>query len=420
MSTQAEISVIGAALLSRRALDEILPMLQPADFEDWRDETIWRAISNLANGGLAVDVITVSDELLKMGELERIGGAHILHQRTSEVPTASNAGYYAEIVLADAMRRRLKESAIAIAQIASGEGSIEEQGERARGIIDQATKRGVRDAISIGDGVDEVLAELAEAPRYHPTPWKRLNDLISGWMPGGLYVVGARPGSGKTIMGLQAGERLTKDGAVAFSSLEMSSGDLTKRLFAMRGGIHMTSLSRNSLSPAAWDTVAQLRPEIARMPLFIDDRSHVTVAQIRAHARSVARRHGHLSAVVVDYLQLISGPAGNRPRHEVVGEISRSLKILARELDCPVIALCQLNRNSEGGGRPTLADLRESGTIEQDADVVILLQREKDPDDNPTDELRVIVAKNRQGRTGDFPMVWEGEFARLSTAGWFQ
>lgn len=418
--SQAERSVLGAAMLSRKALDEILPMIQPEDFERWQDAEIWRSIQALSNASQGVDAITVADELLRRGDLERVGGAHALHELTGEVPTAANAGYYAEIMLADALKRRLREGSIAVAQVASGTGDPEEISENARAIIDQATKRGIRDASAIVDTLDETLARLAEPPLYHSTVWKHLNDLISGWMPGGLYVVAARPGDGKTIIGLQSAADLTRHGAVAFSSLEMSTEDLTKRLFAMRGGIHMTNLSRNSLSPAAWDAVAQLRPEIAKMPLFIDDRSHVTVAQIRAHARAVARRHGQLGAVVVDYLQLISGSDSRRPRHEVVGEISRSLKIMARELQVPVIALSQLNRNSASGARPTLGDLRESGTIEQDADAVILLQRERDPNGNPTDELAVIVAKNRQGRTGEFPLVWEGEFARVSTAPWLQ
>lgn len=407
-------------MLSRRVLDEIQTVITAEDFERWQDAEIWKAIQRLSEAGEPVDVITVGDDLMRSGELERIGGAHVLHELTSEVPTAANGAYYAGIVAADALKRRLREAAVEVAQIADAPGDIEEISEQARARVDQATKRGVRDARAIVDSLDDTLARLAEPPLYHPSVWKHLNDLISGWMPGGLYVIGARPGSGKTIMGLQAAATLTKQGAVAFSSLEMSTEDLTKRLFAMRGGIHMTNLSRNSLSPSQWQKVADLRPEIAQMPLFIDDRSHVTVAQIRAHARSVARRHGHLGAVVVDYLQLISSGDHRRPRHEIVGEISRSLKILARELQVPVIALSQLNRNSESGHRPTLADLRESGTIEQDADVVILLQREQDVDGNPTDELAVVVAKNRQGRTGEFPLVWEGEFARVLTAPWLQ
>lgn len=418
--SQAERSVLGASMLSRRALDEILPMISPDDFERWQDGEIWRSIQALSNASQGVDAITVADELIRRGDLEKIGGAHVLHELTGEVPTAANAGYYAGIMLGDALKRRLRNSSVEIAQIASGEGDSEEISEKARASIEGATRRGVRDAAPILDSLDATLAALAEPPLYHLTVWKHLNDLISGWMPGGLYVIGARPGDGKTILGLQSAADLTRHGAVAFSSLEMSTQDLTKRLFAMRGGIHMTNLSRNSLSPAAWDTVARLRPEIAKMPLFIDDRSHVTIAQIRAHARAVARRTGKLGAVVVDYLQLISGTDSRRPRHEVVGEISRALKILARELQVPVIALSQLNRNSENGQRPTLADLRESGTIEQDADVVILLQRERDPEGVPTDELAVVVAKNRQGRTGEFPLVWEGEFARVNTAPWLQ
>jgi replicative DNA helicase len=208
---------------------------------------------------------------------------------------------------------------------------------------------------------------------------------------------------------------LMHKGPVAFSSLEMSTEQLLTRLIAARGRVHMNNLMSNTLSAEQWVKVQSMRLDILKMPLYVDERSGVNVTQIKAFARSVSRK-GPIAGVVVDYLQLVTGGDGRQNRTEVVGEISRQLKILARELDCPVVALSQLNRESVKGGhrRPTLGDLRESGSIEQDADVVMLLQREVDKNDNELDTLAVWVAKNRHGQQGMKKLLWEGQYARLS------
>ena len=342
----------------------------------------------------------------------------------SEVPTASNAAYYAGLVKQGAVKRRLVEAGTQIVQMGSAtEGDAFELAELARAAVDEAANSARVEVAPIGDGVEAVVESLRAKPRFLETPWPNINALINGYRPGALYVIGARPGAGKTIMGLQSAVFLAGSGHVAFSSLEMDTADLTKRIFALAGNIHMSAMTRSDLTAKEWEAIADLRPHIRKMPLFIDDRSGVNITQIKAFARSVSRR-GKLSAVVVDYLQLIIGTDSRKPRHETVAEISRQLKIMARELDVPVIALSQLNRESEakGGGMrrlPTLSDLRESGSIEQDADVVMLLQRGMDPDtETPNDELDVVIAKNRHGSTGQVTLLWEGHFARVTTMPW--
>jgi len=417
----AERSVLGGMLLAKRVVWDVVDEVEPGDFADGRHETIFRTIVALAQENRPTDVIAVTEQLATAGELERVGGAALLHELTDEVPTAANAGYYASIVRRHAIKRRLFEVGQRVAQMGQAtEGDAYELVEHARREVDAVASAARSEIAPVGDSVEGVVDALRTAPRFTPTPWTSLNGLINGFRPGAMYVIGARPGSGKTIMGLQAAVHLARSGTVAFSSLEMDTADLTRRIFAMRGGVHMTSLTRNALTPTDWERIGALRPEVRKMPLFIDDRSGATMTQIKAHARSVARR-GQLSAIVVDYLQLIRATDPKRPRWEVVGEFSRELKIMARELEVPVIALCQLNRESEQGGRrlPTLSDLRESGSIEQDADVVLLLQRGWDEQrEEHDDQLNVVIAKNRHGSTGKISLFWEGHFARVSDIPW--
>src|SRR5690625_3616014 len=257
-----------------------------------------------------------------------------------------------------------------------------------------------------------------------PTPWRDLNYLKRGWRPGRLYVSGARPSVGKSVALLQAALHLARAGVVSFHRLEMPSDEVERRILAQVGQVALGKLEgRNPDNPDSvmhaddWDKVAKTRAKVADLPLAIDDRGSVSVADIRARARQVSR-HGPLAAVVVDYLQLLAAPRGmgGRNRAEVVGEFSRSLKLLARELNVPVIAAVQLNRNSvnRDDPRPTMADIRESGSVEQDSDNIILLHRQ----DNTHTDLDMLLVKQRQGPLGKAELTMQGHYARIIERGW--
>lgn len=415
----AERSVLGAAMISRSAAEDVAVALKSSDFADWRHADIFAAIVAIVNSGKVADAVTVTDRLIETADLTKIGGASVLHEMTSDVPTAANAAFYAEIVREASRKRMLDEAVKRAAQTLAEEGAADSWAiaTHLRDEIDRTL-----DDISEGDETpeigsffDDVMASLGEAPIYTPTVWNDLNDLIDGWRPGALYVVGARPGGGKSILGLMAAAGLAKHGPVAMCSLEMSTREIMLRLVAAEANVSLKALVRHVVQPHQWQAIAAARERITKLALHIDDRSGVTMSDIRAHARNI-RRRGRMSAIVIDYLQLIRGTESGKPRWEVVGDITRELKAIAREFHVPVIALAQLNRRTDGGvARPTLSDLRESGSIEQDADVVILLSRLVDPmTDNYGDEIEAIVAKNRHGETGVVTMFWEGMFARIT------
>jgi replicative DNA helicase len=392
--------------------------VEPGDFYEPKHEAVYEAIGSLVRRSVAVDAISVADELGRMGELQRMGGAAWVHELAGVPTSPAAAVHHAEIVKGLAVRRRMVEVGQRIAGMGfSSEGDVHELVELARADVDRVAGGQQVEVKPIGASMDDVLEQLEQKPTLIPTPWSELNEVLVGLQPGRFYVVAARPGEGKSMVGLQLAVELCRRGPVAFSSLEMSREEILLRLLSSRAGVHMGSIERSSLSEEEWRQVAVARPEITALPLHVDDRGDVTITQIRAHARSVSRR-GRLSGVVVDYLQLVSGIKGAE-RYAVVSDITRQLKIMAKDLQVPVIALSQLNRGPEGpnGKRraPALSDLRESGTIEQDADVVILLQRELENDDKPGDRIRMHVAKNRHGKTGYRTLRWNGAHARVDS-----
>ena len=411
----AEQSALGGMMLDARVVWDVFDVLTaPSDFHEPKHETIARAIHRLATRGDGTDPIMVTDELERAGDLNKVGGPGYVHELTSIVPTAANAGYYAEIVRDKATRRRLASAAAGIAGLAADtRGEVAVQVEDARKLVDGVTGSAAADVRPVGDSLGTLLDDMASPPSYVPTPWASVNDYIGGLRPGAQYVIGARPGAGKTVMGLNLAVALAKHGNVAFCSLEMSEGELQKRLVSQLGAVHMAHLVNNALEPDDWDRVAQARPFIERLPIFINDDASATVAKVRAFTRSVARR-GKLAGLVVDYAQLLQATDPSKPRQEVVSEFSRSLKVTAKEFGIPVVLLSQLNRASEQrmDRRPTLADLRESGSIEQDADVVFLLSRDEQ-DEAMRGMVRVLIAKNRHGSTGETELAWLGHWARM-------
>lgn len=420
----AEQSVLGSVMLSRNAVLDVLGIVEAGDFYDPRHELVYGAVRALHDREQPTDVIAVSDELQRRKALGRAGGEEYLHRLTSVPTTTANAAYHAGIVRDTAVRRRMLEAGMRIAEWGfAREGDPHEQLEAARAELDSVVRSATTDVEMIGKALPGLVDSMqagATAQNVIPTPWEPLNRYVQGLKPGQLVVIGARPSEGKSIIALQLARAMAERGPVAFASMEMSREDLMQRLIASVADVHMGSITRGSLTQEEWQKVALRKRYIEDLQIAVDERSEMTVTQIRSFARSVSRR-GPLGGVVVDYLQLVSGVRGQN-RYETVTETSRQLKILAREMGCPVVALSQLNRGDKtpGGKRrpPTLSDLRESGQIEQDADVVILLERELEKDGLPGPNLHLHIAKQRQGKLGRVTLNFEGAYTRVTTPTW--
>lgn len=413
----AEQSVLGGMLLSPIAVDDVMQEIVPQDFYLPKHEAIAFALGSLRSRNMPTDVIAVTEELRKINRLSKAGGAAYLHELTGIVPTAANAGYYAKSIRDMAVKRKLTQAGATIMAIGrASEGDVEDHVKRARAEVDSINIGRASLARPIGDTLYDLIGTLDEKPRYYSSAWESLDKLIGGFAPGCLYVIGARPGSGKTIFSLQAAAHLARQGVVAFSSLEMSEAELQLRLIAQFGPVHQTMLRNRTLSVDDKKRIAEAWQAIKDAPIYIDDAAAVTMSHVRSHARAVAR-HGKLVGIVVDYLQLVRGGLGDS-QQERIADVAHELKALAKDLDVPVIAAAQLKRagdRSRGRKLPDLDDLRESGAIEQDADCVILLDRDKEK--TPRD-LTVVVAKHRHGETGRFTLNWQAEFARVRDKKW--
>lgn len=376
--------------------------LNPGDFTQPWMEHLYQHLFDMWGQGQRIDLLTVSSSLPADPLLTAAKVAEIF---TGASVTAA-APHHAGIIAADAARRRLDNAARAIAGLAQ-EPDIENAVEKARALVDAAlpaTSRTETDPMATI--VDDVLNDLANPPKFHPTPWKYLNDVINGWRPGAMYVIGARPAMGKTVVGLNAAMGLTQYGHVLYISMEMPRTQLVQRAMSTVTGISQDRLDRRELSAQDWDALRRARTQLDRT-LWIYDGPISNPAAIRSAARSIARK-GPIAGIVIDYIQLMTNTAAkDKPRHEVVSEFSRAMKLAAHEFGCPVLALSQLNRQSEQRENrlPSIADLRESGSLEQDADVVMLLHR--DLKDHP-ETLNIGVAKNRHGRTGAAELVFAG------------
>ena len=406
--THFEQSVIGSVLLTNgKALESL--SLAPADFDDLQNERIYKTMLEMKANRQPIDVLTVGAALPKL--------ASYLHDIVTATPTAASVNFYASKVIEEATRRRL---AVAGTMIHS-----KAQHEDLATVFDTAKKE-IDDLIDRNSAVkpsyvaDELLAYMdeIERPKNYPlSPWPLLNDIIGGFRPGALYIVGARPGVGKTIVGLQIAWELSKTGAVSFHSLEMGKHELYNRIVASQAEVYLGNIEKGNLKEWEWERILKVRTEIQSHKLAIHDKSGQNLLQIRAQANSV-KGSGDLKAIVVDYLGLIQDTERGRKRYEMITDISIGLKNLARDLNVPVIALAQLNRGPEQrkDSEPDMADLRDSGGIEQDADVVMLLHRIRtDTDEQEWQKSQMIikVAKNRHGITGEAGLKFEGHLARV-------
>ncbi|WP_353808129.1 replicative DNA helicase [Agromyces sp. SYSU T00194] len=423
----AEQSALGGMMLSKDAVADVIETLRGPDFYVPKHEVVFDAILSLYSHGEPTDVIAVTDELTKTGELGRAGGAEYLHTLTSLVPTAANAGFYAEIVAERAMLRRLVEAGTRIVQLGyAGEGEVTDLVNVAQSEIYSVTGSvESEDYVPLTEAVTVAIDEIEAAKHTDgkmtgvPTGFADLDDLTNGFHPGQMIIVAARPALGKSTLALDFARSASihNDLPTIFFSLEMGKSEIAMRLLSAEASVPLQSMRKGTVDSRDWTTIASTRGRINDAPLYIDDSPNMTLVEIRAKCRRLKQRVG-LKMVVIDYLQLMTSGKRVESRQQEVSEFSRALKLLAKELQVPVIALSQLNRGPEqrADKLPAISDLRESGSIEQDADMVILLHRESAYErDNPrAGEADLIVAKHRNGPTRTVTVAFHGHFSRFA------
>ncbi|GID29146.1 replicative DNA helicase [Paractinoplanes brasiliensis] len=412
----AEQGVLGGMLLSKDAIADVVEILKTQDFYRPVHATIFDVILDLYGRGEPADALTVAAALADSGDLQRIGGVPYLHTLIESVPTAANAAYYARIVGERAILRRVVEAGTKIVQLgygANGNGGrdvddIVDLAQQA--IYDVTEKRVSEDYAALGDMLQPTLDEIEAVGAAGgvmsgvPTGFSDLDRLLNGLHPGQLIIVAGRPGLGKSTasMDFARNAAIRHNCASAIFSLEMSKIEMVMRLLSAEARVPLHVLRSGQLTDDDWSKLARRMGEISEAPIFVDDTPNMNLMEIRAKARRLKQRN-NLKLLVIDYLQLMSSPKRTESRQQEVSELSRGLKLLAKEIECPVIGVSQLNRGPEQrtDKRPQLSDLRESGSIEQDADVVILLHRDDyyDKESPRAGEADFIVAKHRNGPT---------------------
>ena len=422
----AEQSVLGAMMLSKDAIADVVEQIREDDFYRPAHGTIYAAIIDLYGKGEPADAVTVASELTRNGDLMRIGGAPYLHTLVSLVPTAANASYYARIVKERAILRRLVQAGTRIVSMGySGEGDVDDVVDRAQAEVYEVTERRTsEDYLPLRELMDGALTEIEAISNRGgnmvgvPTGFADLDSLTNGLHPGQLIILAARPALGKSTLALDVARAasIKNNLTSVIFSLEMSRNEIIMRLLSAEAQVALHHMRSGSMSDNDWTKLATKMGTVSEAPLFIDDSPNLTMMEIRAKCRRLKQRHG-LRLVVVDYMQLMTSGKRVESRQQEVSEFSRSLKLLAKELEVPVIAVSQLNRGPEQrtDKRPMLSDLRESGSLEQDADMVILLHREDayERESPRAGEADFIVAKHRNGPTATITVAFQGHYSRF-------
>jgi replicative DNA helicase len=426
---EAETAVLGSMLLEDEALMTAAELLEDASFYKDAHRKLFTAMMGLYRNNTAVDLVTLTDELKRRNWLDDAGGPSYLAGLTSVVPTAANVEHYCRIVKEKAVLRSLIKAATRITADCYEEATSPDQLlDRAEAsIFDIASKKIKRDATSIKELVKtsiETIDALYQRKGFitgMPTGFADLDQMTAGLQPSELIIVAGRPGMGKSSFALCIAEHvaLQHKQAVALFSLEMSEDHLVQRMLCSQARINAHNVRTGMLSASDWPKLTQAAGRLSEAPVFIDDSPSLSILELRAKARRLKARH-NISLLVVDYLQMMDEPSKMDNRQQEVAVISRSLKAIARELDIPVIAVSQLSRAPEQRGdmpRPRLSDLRESGSIEQDADVVLFLFREEyyKPTDDNRNTAEVIIGKQRNGPTGTVKLAFIKEYTRFET-----
>ena len=423
---EAEQSVLGAVLVRPETLDEVVSLITPLDFQVPAHRMIYEAMLAIQEKDTPVDLVTVSALLKERGQLRGVGGPVFLAGLSEQVGFATNALYYAQLIKNASLRKRLHDAGLEIAEIAAKSPAGEIQGaiDRAGGMIYAlADRAGVGDAKDCAVLVAEMSARLEYAQEFGvvgvKTELADMDNLLLGFQPKDLIILAARPSMGKTALALNIAENVTSRGdGVLFFSLEMGDNQLMLRLTSSMAEIGSQLLRTALLTGPEWARYEGACNRIVAMPLYIDDTSGLSPLALRSRARRMCARKS-IKLIIVDYLQLMSGTGGAKQGREgVIREVSGSLKEMAKELNLPVLALSQLNRECEGrpDKRPQLSDLRESGAIEQDADVAMFIYRDEVYNPNSLDAgtAEVIVRKNRNGPIGMVRLAFNGPLTRFN------
>jgi len=424
---EAEQCVLGGMLLSKDAIGDVVERLQNGgEFYRPAHETIFMVIVDLYNQGEPADPITVAAELGKRGELVKVGGAPYLHALVNAVPTAGNAGYYADIVAEKAGLRRLVVAGMRITQMGNaGAGELEDIQDAAGAELQAALQvREESATVRVGErypGYVERLDDRQKNGTAMGIPWgfTDMDALTGGLHPGQMIVIAARPSLGKSTLALDVARAAAVHAGhpTAIFSLEMGEDEILNRLTSAEGQIPYHRLRGAELTQTDWEKLAAVAPRIDAAPLYLDVTASTTLMEIKAKCRRLQQRTG-LALVIIDYLQLLSTGRRAENRQVEVSEMSRNLKLLAKDLHVPVIVLSQLNRGPEqrADRKPMLSDLRESGAIEQDADLVILLHREDfyDKESPRSGEADFLVAKHRGGPTAEITVAAQLHYSRFT------
>ena len=425
---EAEQAVLGSMLLDKNAVVKGIEILKPSDFYRSDNATVFEACLNIYNKGEAIDTITISNELTTMGKLDAIGGLEYIAKLPEAVPTTANVEKYIKIVEEKSLLRSLIKSANDMIALGYNQNEeVENIMDRAEQTIFELIQRKSQQGYSsLKDVLVESLNEIQELYSKKKrvtgvsTGFADMDNMLSGLHNSDLILIAARPAMGKTAYALNIATNAAVNAGVgvAVFSLEMSKQQCTNRILAIQSMVDSQKLSRGELEEDDWTKIGVAASELSDSAgIYIDDTPGITAAEIRAKCRKMKLEHENLGLIVIDYLQLISGSGRSEGRQQEVSEISRALKILAKEINVPVIALSQLSRAPEQreDHRPMLQDLRESGSIEQDADIVMFIYRDDyyKPEEPPTNIAEIIIAKNRNGPTGKVELLWMPQYTKF-------
>ncbi|HSW63633.1 MAG TPA: replicative DNA helicase [Dissulfurispiraceae bacterium] len=411
---EAEESVLGAVIFDNEAFPKAVEHVSLEDFYKGSHQKIFRAMIDLFERNEPIDIITLSDALRKNGDLEIIGGVPYLSHLANSIPTSANVRYHAKLVREKALLRGLiRTSTEIVAKVYEDTQDAEEMVDQAEKMIfDIAEKRTKVSFVSLKEVIKDTFKTIEnlygkkEAITGVPSGYKDLDEMTAGFQQSDLIIVGGRPGMGKTAFALNIAQHVAIESKepVAIFSLEMSKEQLAMRMLCSESEVDSSRVRKGFIGRQDWPKLTNAAGRLAEAPIFIDDSAGVTVLEVRAKSRRLKMEHGGLGLIVVDYLQLMRGRGNAERREQEISEISRGLKALAKELRVPVIALSQLNRGVESrtDKRPSLADLRESGAIEQDADVIIFLYRDElyNKTTQHKGRAEIIISKQRNGPTG--------------------